>query len=66
MPLSLDNLRKGKKYRMINYADEIHFQVIAIPEENEFLIKDLLTLETYRLHDLLQYGKSKDFDLEEL
>ena len=66
MPLSLDNLRKGKKYRMVNYGEEMHFQVIDMPEENEFLVKDLLTLDTYLLHDLLKFGRSKDFDLEEL
>lgn len=66
MPLSFDNLRKGKKYKMINYGDEMNFQVIDIPEEKVYLVKDLLTLETYLLHDLLRYGKSKDYDLEEL
>jgi hypothetical protein len=66
MPLSIDNLRKGKKYKMINYGDEMHFQVLDIPGESEYLVKDLLTLEKYFLHDLLKYGKGKDFDLEEL
>lgn len=66
MPLSLDNLRKGKKYRMRNYGEEIDFQVMDIPDENIYLIKDLLTLETYLLHELLEFGKSKDFDLDEL
>lgn len=51
---------------MINYGDEMHFQVVDIPEEDVYLVKDLLTLEKYLLHDLLKYGKSKDFDLEEL
>jgi len=66
MPLSIDNLRKGKKYRMTNYGDEMNFQVVDIPEEDVYLIKDLLTLEKYLLHELLKYGKSKDFDLEEI
>lgn len=66
MPLSFDNLRKGKKYKLRNFGEEIDFQVIDILEENVFLIKDLLTLETYRLHELLEFGKSKDFDLDEL
>lgn len=66
MPLSLDNLRKGKKYRMCNYGEQMNFQVIDIPDENVYLVKDLLTLEKYFLHELLEFGKSKDFDLDEL
>lgn len=66
MPLSFDNLRKGKKYRMRNYGEDRDFQVIDIPEENVYLVRDLLTLDTYLLHELLEFGKSKDYDLEEL
>lgn len=66
MPLSFDNLRKGKKYRMRNYGENRDFQVIDIPEENVYLVRDLLTLDTYLLHELLEFGKSKDYDLDEL
>ena len=51
---------------MINYGEQRDFQVIDIPEENVYLIRDLLTLETYLLHELIEFGKSKDFDLDEL
>ncbi|QCR21894.1 hypothetical protein [Pontibacter sp. SGAir0037] len=66
MPLSFDNLRKGKKYSMRNYDEVFDFQVMEIPEEGVFKVKDLNTLEVYLLNDLLQYGKGKDFDLNEL
>lgn len=66
MPLSFDNLRKGKKYRIRNYGEHRDFQVIDIPEENVYFVKDLLTLDTYLLHELIEFGKSKDFDLDEL
>lgn len=66
MPLSFDNLRKGKKYSIRNYGERRDFQVIDIPEENVYLVKDLLTLDTYLLHELLEFGRSKDFDLVEL
>lgn len=66
MPLSIDNLRKGKKYKITNYGESFEFQVMEMPEENVYLIKDLLTLERYPLHDLVKYGKGPDFDLEEL
>lgn len=66
MPISIDNLRKGKKYRLTNHGETFDFQVVEMPEENIYKIKDLLTLETYLLHDLVKYGKGKDYDLEEL
>ncbi|WP_276495825.1 hypothetical protein [Pontibacter litorisediminis] len=66
MAISIDNLRKGKKYRLTNHGETFEFQVVEMPEENAYRVKDLLTLETYLLHDLLTYGKGKDFDLEEL
>jgi hypothetical protein len=66
MPLSFDNLRKGKKYRLRNYGEQRDFQVIDIHENNMYLVKDLLTLDTFFLHELIEFGKSKDFDLDEL
>ena len=66
MAISLDNLRKGKKYKLTNHGETFEFQVTEMPQENVYRVKDLLTLEIYLLHDLLRYGKGKDFDLEEL
>lgn len=66
MPLSIDNLRKGKQYRLRNYGEEFEFQVVDMPKEDVYLVKDLTTLDVYHLHDLIKYGKGKDFDLEEL
>ncbi|MCC9167091.1 hypothetical protein [Pontibacter harenae] len=66
MAISIDNLRRGKKYRLRNYGEEIEFQVIDMPEEGNYRIKDLLTLEVYQLQDFIKYGKGKDYDLEEL
>lgn len=66
MAISIDNLRKGKKYRLTNYGETFEFQVVDLPEEEVYRVKDLLTLEFYFLNDLIKYGKGKDFDLEEL
>ena len=66
MAISIDNLRKGKKYRLKNYGEEFDFQVVEMPEEGKYKVKDLITLETYMLHDLVKYGKGKDYDLDEL
>jgi hypothetical protein len=66
MALALNNLRKGKKYRLQNYDEVFEFQVTDILEAEMFQLKDLHTMETYMLHELIQYGKGKDFDLQEL
>lgn len=66
MAISFDNLRKGKKYVMENYGERHEFQVLDMPEEGAFLVKDLQTLEVFLLHDLIRYGRGKDFDMQEL
>ncbi|WP_114783075.1 hypothetical protein [Botryobacter ruber] len=66
MALSFDNLRIGKKYSLRNFGETFDFQVIAMPEEGSYKVKDLNTLEVFLLEDLVQYGKGKDFDLQEL
>lgn len=64
--LSFDVLRTGKKYRLINYGETHEFVVENILSNGDFNVKDLLTLERYRLKELISYGKGKDFLLEEL
>ncbi|MHA6247850.1 hypothetical protein ACXYMU_07945 [Pontibacter sp. CAU 1760] len=66
MAISLDNLRKGKKYRLTNYGETFDFEVLDMPEEGAYNVKDLLTLDRYLLNELIRYGKGKDFDLEEI
>ncbi|MFD2515706.1 hypothetical protein ACFSRY_17670 [Pontibacter locisalis] len=66
MAISFDNLRKGKRYRLTNHGEKFEFQVIDMPEEGEYTVKDLHTLDKYPLDDLVKYGRGKDFDLEEL
>lgn len=66
MAISFDNLRRGKNYVLQNYGEVFEFQVMEMPEEGEYRVKDLTTLETYLLSDLIKYGKGKDYDLTEL
>ena len=66
MAISVDNLRKGKKYRLTNYGEQFDFQVMDMPEEDTYVLKDLHTLDVYKLQELIKYGRGKDFDLEEL
>ncbi|WP_161887763.1 hypothetical protein [Pontibacter russatus] len=66
MAISMDNLRRGKKYRLTNYGESFEFQVVEMPEEGAYKVKDLNTLDIYLLHDLVKYGKGQDFDMDEL
>lgn len=64
--LSFDVLRTGKKYRLINFGEKYEFEVESVLSNGDFKVKDLLTLERYRLKELITYGQGKDFLLEEL
>ena len=64
--LSLDALRMGKKYSLINYGDRYEFQIERILDNGDFMIKDLTTLERYHLKDTIKFGKGTDFEIREI
>ncbi|MGN6648306.1 MAG: hypothetical protein ACTHJT_17405 [Cytophaga sp.] len=66
MSISLDTIRIGKKYYIINYGERHEFIVLRRIAENNYLVKDLLTLEKYELQEFIVYGKGDDFELFEL
>lgn len=66
MSISLNTIRIGKKYYIINFGEKHEFIVLKRISENNFLIKDLLTLEKYELQEFIAYGKGSDFELFEL
>jgi len=66
MSLSLDVLRVGKKYQLINYGDRYDFIVERALADGDFAVKDIHTLEQYLLKEIFQYGKGKDFDIRDL
>jgi hypothetical protein len=66
MPLSFDVMRTGKKYRLTNYGEKHEFIVEHILPNGDFIVKDLLTLERYRMKELIAYGRGTDYDLREL
>jgi len=61
--LALSSLRVGKKYRLTNFGDSNEFVIERVLGSNDFAVKDLLTLERYRLRDLYKFGKGKDFEI---
>jgi hypothetical protein len=66
MPLALDNLRVGRTYTLVNQGEVRKIEVMSRISGENFWVKDLDTLERYTLYELLQWGKGKDYDLEEL
>ena len=66
LTMSFDNLRVGKHYRLSNYGEASEFEVLEVLEDGDFLVKDLLSLDTYPLSKLVEYGTSDDFDIEGL
>ncbi|MBN7811913.1 hypothetical protein J0A68_13240 [Algoriphagus sp. H41] len=65
MPLALDNLRVGRRYRLVNQGEVRTIEIMNRLSGDDFKVKDLDTLEYYTIHELLQWGKGKDYDLEE-
>jgi hypothetical protein len=64
--LALSSLRVGKKYRLTNFGDTSEFLIERVLGSHDFAVKDLLTLERYKLKDLFKFGKGKDFEIWEL
>lgn len=64
--LSFDSLRVGKKYKLVNFGETHEFEVEYILANHDFSVKDLFTLERYRLKDLIKFGKGKDFEIREI
>ena len=64
--LSLDVLRVGKKYKLVNYGEVHEFEIEKALSNRNFRVKDIHTLERYKLEDLIKFGKGKDFEIREL
>ncbi|MEX2593217.1 MAG: hypothetical protein WD426_10605 [Anditalea sp.] len=66
MPVALDNLRVGRIYKLINYGEERHIEILARLSGENFKVKDLATLEVYEIEELLRWGIGADYDLDEV
>jgi hypothetical protein len=63
MSISLDTIRVGKRYYLINHGERHEFIVLEKLTNQNFKVKDLYTLEIYELQDLIHLGKGKDYEL---
>ncbi|MGM0946252.1 MAG: hypothetical protein ACQEW9_13785 [Bacteroidota bacterium] len=66
MAIALDNLRVGRRYLLINQGEVRKLEIITRLQGDNFKVKDLDTLELYTLEELLQWGRGKDYDLDEI
>lgn len=66
MAMSFDNIRIGHTYFLQNYGEKFEFVVEKRKGEKDFVIKDIHTLESGLLKDLIKFGKGKDFDFHEI
>ena len=66
MGIAFNNLRIGKKYRLVNHREVFEFEIMEVFSGDEFRLKDIHTLEEYLMSDLVRYGRGKDFSIREL
>ncbi len=66
MATSFNNLRVGKRFRLINFNESFDFEVMEIMSNGDCRLKDIYTLEPYSLFDLIRYGKGADFEVNDL
>ncbi len=66
MAQSFNNLRVGKTFKLTNFGETYEFEILEILADGDCQLKDINTLEKYRLFDLICLGKGDDFDIESL
>ena len=64
--LAFNSMRYGKRYRLVNFGEQYEFEVVEVRSGDDFLLKDLFTLETYSMEDLIRFGKGDDFEIREM
>jgi hypothetical protein len=64
--LAFDVLRVGKRYYLVNFGERYEFEIEKVLLNNDFKVKDVHTLERFRLQEVLKFGKGKDFEIREL
>lgn len=65
MGIAFNNLRVGKKYKLVNHRELFEFEIMEVVSNDEFRLKDLYTLEEYFMSDLIRFGRGKDFSIRE-
>jgi len=66
MSLAFSSIRVGKRYYLTNYGERSEFEVLEVLGRSDFALKDLHTLEKYRMSELIKFGQGKDYSLWEI
>ena len=64
--IALNGLRKGHQYKVTNHGEVYEFIIMDILAEDDFLLKDIHTFETFLFSLITQYGIGNDYDIIEL
>lgn len=51
---------------MVNFGDRHDVEIEEAIGNRDFKVKDIHTLEHYRLSEITRYGKGKDFEIRDL
>jgi hypothetical protein len=66
MPISIDTLRVGHRYTLVNYGETTDFELVRIEKKEDYIIRDLNSLEIFNFKVLIEYGKGQDYELFEI
>ncbi|MFY0591672.1 hypothetical protein [Roseivirga sp.] len=65
MSQSFNNLRVGKRFKLVNFGEVFEFEVVEIFDDGDCKLRDFSTLDQYSLYDLIGLGKGSDFHISE-
>lgn len=66
MALAISSLQTGHHYSIQNFDEKVDFEVLDLQDDGDVKARHLHTLEVFMLSEITRYGKSKDFDLQEI
>lgn len=66
MSIAFNTLRTNKKYQLTNYGEQYEFSIVKIVSDEEFLLKDLHTLDEYYMSEVVGQGQGNDFSIWEI
>lgn len=65
MSIALNSIRTNSEYVLTNYGEKYEFKVVSILPNDEFELRDIHTLDHYKMSELIGQGKGKDFSIWE-
>ncbi len=64
--LAFSSMRVGKNYILTNYGEKLEFVLLEVLPSNDYLLKDLFSMEKYLMSEIIQFGRGEDFELREI